>query len=56
MWHAHVTHVDAREAPLQLISDTLEHPNVATTGRLPLLKASDAFSLHLRLRVSFAPY
>ena len=55
MWHAHVTHADTREAPLQLISDTLKHSNVATTARLPLLKVSDAFSLHLRLRVSFAP-
>jgi hypothetical protein len=54
MWHAHVAHADAWEAPLQLINDTLEHSNIATTGRLPLLKASDAFSLHLELGVSSA--
>jgi hypothetical protein len=54
MWRAHVTHADARELPLQLISGTLEHSNIATTGRLPLLEASDAFSLHLVLKVSSA--
>jgi hypothetical protein len=42
MWHA--TYADAREAPLQPISDTLKHSNIATTGRLPLLEVSDSGS------------
>ncbi len=39
MWHAHVAHADAREAPLQPIGDTLEHSNIATT-EWPLLLCS----------------